>query len=100
MADELHSLQQDLERTREELRDLQLRFDLAARTSRDGFWDWNLQTNRVYFSPLFQQMVGCAEKELGDSPDEWLHRIHPEDLSFCRSSLELMIAGQSENFEN
>jgi PleD family two-component response regulator len=51
------------------------RYALAARGASDGLWDWNLETNRIYFSSRWKSMVGCAESEVSNHPDEWLKRV-------------------------
>src|SRR4028119_1586184 len=50
-------------------------------------WDWNLQTNTVYYSPSWKAMLGYQESEIGDSPIEWSHRIHPGDVEKVRAEL-------------
>ncbi len=62
------------------LRASEERYSLAARGANDGLWDWNLDTGEVYFSPRWLSLLGFIEDELSGDPDEWLDRVHPEDL--------------------
>jgi PAS domain-containing protein len=55
---------------------------------RDGLWDWNLVSRRVHFSPRWMSMIGCEEHEVGNSPEEWLGRVHPEDQERVRGEIE------------
>ncbi len=56
------------------------RYALAARGSNDGLWDWDSVCGEVYYSPRWKSMLGYADYEIGTSPDEWLSRIHRDDL--------------------
>src|SRR5262249_49251260 len=72
----------------EDLRESEQRYALAARGANDGLWDWNLMSNQVYWSPRWKAMLGYAEDEIGVSPDEWLTRVHPEDLERVKAALD------------
>jgi diguanylate cyclase (GGDEF)-like protein/PAS domain S-box-containing protein len=64
------------------------RYSLAARGANDGLWDWDVETGRVYYSPRWKAMLGYAEAEIGDALDEWLDRVHPDDLPRLRAEID------------
>jgi diguanylate cyclase (GGDEF)-like protein/PAS domain S-box-containing protein len=66
-------------RAQEALRESEQRYALAAQGANDGLWDWNLVANNVYYSPRWKSMIGYQEHEIGESPEEWLGRIHDAD---------------------
>jgi diguanylate cyclase (GGDEF)-like protein/PAS domain S-box-containing protein len=63
----------------EALRESEQRYALAAQGANDGLWDWNLAANNVYYSSRWKSMLGFQEHEIGESPEEWLGRIHDAD---------------------
>jgi len=85
----LARIKAQIERKRAEdaLRESEERYALAARGSNDGLWDWNLQAQRVFFSARWKAMLGYQETEIGDSPEEWLSRVHKEDYALLRAEL-------------
>ncbi len=76
------------------------RYDLAARGENDGLWDWNLATGRIHFSPRWVSMLGYEAQEVGNTPEDWFKRIHPEDLTGIRSGIESHLADTTSQFEN
>ena len=63
------------------LRESEERWQLALRGNNDGIWDWNLQTNEVFFSSRWKEMLGFADEEIDNHLDEWAKRVHPDDLT-------------------
>lgn len=70
------------------LRESEERFDLAVRGSDTGIWDWDMRTNRVYFSPRWKSMIGYEENELPNEFDQWARRIHPDDYQHAMQTLQ------------
>jgi diguanylate cyclase (GGDEF)-like protein/PAS domain S-box-containing protein len=62
------------------------RYALAARGSNDGLWDWDIVRSEVYYSPRWKAMLGYADHEISHAPEEWLSRIHAEDLDKFQST--------------
>jgi diguanylate cyclase (GGDEF)-like protein/PAS domain S-box-containing protein len=82
------------------LRDSEERYVLAVRGAQDGLWDWNLDTNQIYFSPRWKWMLGYGKEEIGSGPEEWFQRIHPEDLEKVKVEIFAHIEGLTKHFEN
>ncbi len=69
-------------RVQEELRVSHERYDVAVRQA--GIWDWDLATNRVYYSPRFRELLGYEEREfdtLTSGSIRWL--VDPSDWNRC-----------------
>ncbi len=74
------------------LRTSEERHALAMAGANDGLWDWDLQAHKIYFSPRWKKMLGYEEVEICDEPEEWLKRVHPDDLSALISAIESHLA--------
>jgi diguanylate cyclase (GGDEF)-like protein/PAS domain S-box-containing protein len=84
----------------EDLHESEERYELAVRGANDGLWDWNVVTNEVYWSPRWKAMLGYGEPEIGAHPDEWLMRIHHEDIGRVRKSLDSYLAVVNGHYES
>jgi diguanylate cyclase (GGDEF)-like protein/PAS domain S-box-containing protein len=71
----------------EALRESEERYALAALGANDGLWDWDLLKGKIYFSPRWKSMLGWEEHEIGEDPDEWFRRIHPDDVDRVRADI-------------
>ncbi|MBC8096465.1 MAG: PAS domain S-box protein, partial [Akkermansiaceae bacterium] len=83
----------------EALRLSEERFQLAMRGANDGLWDWNLETNAIYYSPRWKSMLGYADKELENTPEIWKRLLHLDDYEPTMAHLQRLIGGQSDTFE-
>ena len=89
----------DRKRVERAMRDSEERYALAAQGANDGLWDWDLRENRVYFSDRWQAMIGFGPGELGEDPDAWFDRIHPDDREKLFGDLGLHLEGRTPHLE-
>ncbi len=74
------------------------RFRLAVQVTNNGIWDWNLITNKVYFSPMWKKMIGYEEDEIKDSFDAWKNHVYEEDIERVLEAVDKFIKGESEEY--
>ncbi|WP_227871641.1 sensor histidine kinase [Flavobacterium kingsejongi] len=55
------------------------RFQFALDANEQGVWDWDLVTNKVYYSLQSRMILEIGVEEKADSPEVWDERIHPDD---------------------
>lgn len=76
------------------------RLNFALEGVGDGLWDWNLKTNEVFFSKRWKEILGFKEDEIAHFFDEWVNRVHPEDLEHTNAEIMAYIEGKSDDFIN
>jgi PAS domain-containing protein len=70
----------------------------GSRSDSEGLWDWNLDSNRIHFSPQWIALAGCDDHEVGSTPDDWFQRVHPDDGARLMRELEIARDGDSTTF--
>lgn len=71
------------------------RWKLAIEASGAGLWDWEVTREAVYFSPLWQAMIGYSEGELSNGLDEWESRLHSEDKAKALAAVQECLDGKT-----
>jgi PAS domain-containing protein len=41
-----------------------LRLERILDATTEGFWEWNIETSRTYYSPAWHKMLGLAQDDL------------------------------------
>ena len=69
-----------IEIRREETEILKERMELALQGSKTSVLDWDFQSNSLYISPSWKEMLGYRDEELKNSTMTWKRRVHKDDL--------------------
>lgn len=81
------------------LRESEERYMLALQGSKDGIWDWNIKTGRIFFSERWLSMLGYTRGQVANDLESWLELVHPEDRKNLQTALEDHIQGLTPHFE-
>jgi PAS domain S-box-containing protein len=65
-----------------------------------GIWEWNLHHSIISFSSQWKSMLGYADAEISDEIDEWICRIHPDDIDEVINALQAHLACQVANAQS
>src|SRR3989442_4579629 len=89
------------ERTRAEkmVKESQQYLDRALQAGKIGLWEWNIETNAVYFSPEWKRQLGYQDQELRSRFGEWEERLHPEDRNSTLAVLKAYVEGRRPDYE-
>ncbi len=71
---------------------------LALEANQEGMLDWNLKTHQVFYSTRWKQLLGYEEHEVTNTIEEWLGRIHINDLNGVKQEIKEHLAQKTERF--
>jgi PAS domain S-box-containing protein len=74
------------------------RSDLAAASLDEGIYDWDIARGTVYYAPRLRQLLGLTSEELRTT-DDWMNRVHPDDLPGYRAALRSFLKGEAARLE-
>ena len=80
--------------------DIKNRYKLAIDSTKDGVWDWDPNTNTVYFSDTWKRMLGFEPEEISNDLKEWEDRVHPEDMKQVILDINDHLEGKTELYQN
>lgn len=75
------------------------RLNIALCAASDGLWDWDFETDAVYYSPRWKEMLGYSEGELEPHLDAWKRLVDPVDRDRVLRRVAEVSAGREPKFE-
>jgi PAS domain S-box-containing protein len=79
------------------------RLKFVTQATLDAAWDWNLETNNIWWSGGLKRLAGFPDPfindELETDRDFWTDHIHPEDRAKVLAGIERMLVDGSNVFE-
>jgi diguanylate cyclase (GGDEF)-like protein/PAS domain S-box-containing protein len=97
---QLATLNQTTEIRKTELYKSEERFSLAMFGADDGLWDWNLETDEVYYSPSWKKMLGYDEDELDCTLNTWASLVHPDDKDMALKNCREYLTGNADTYNS
>ncbi|MBN1116927.1 MAG: PAS domain S-box protein, partial [Bacteroidales bacterium] len=88
----------EIKNAREKAEESEERFNLAMQASNDGLFDWNLETNEIYYSPGWKKILGYEDHELPNDISIWESLTEPQDLKKSWKLQQKLITKQIDRF--
>ncbi len=89
----------EAERTLRALRQSEERYALAMRAINEGVYDWDIANDAIYYTDRVYEALDLPREEL-NTPQDWLDRIHPDDVDGYRRSMIAHFKGETDRFEH
>jgi PAS domain S-box-containing protein len=80
------------------LRESERRFHAVASVTADVVWDWDLRTDRVWWSDDFESAFGYSREEVEPDVSSWLNRIHPDDRARVLAGVQAVIDARGSSW--
>lgn len=74
------------------------RFRTVAQTTSDVVWDWNQNSNRIWWNSGLQTVFGYAEDHHESDAAFWLDCVHPEDRERVAASVRNALNGNLQRW--
>lgn len=100
LASEFNNLTHTLNQAEDLNKKLTERLELAFIATQDGLWDWDVQTDEIYYSPIWKNLIGYEDNELIDNVNTWESRVHPDDLEKVLFDIDEHIKGHTREYKN
>jgi PAS domain S-box-containing protein len=76
------------------LKDTEDRFALAIDGTQDGIFDWNIQTDEVFYSGRFHEMLGYDRKAFTGTTEDFKALLHPDDSERVWAHVQEYLKGE------
>lgn len=71
----------------------------AMEATRDGLWDWDVGTGKVYYSPAYWRMLGYPDTAGEKGFQSWVELLHPEERERVMAACMACVEGRCPSFE-
>jgi len=87
-----------IKQAEKKLRASEERFSLVISASEQGIWDWNVETNEVFFSEQWKRQIGYEDNEIENNFNSWVELLHPDDKESCQLAVQNYLNNPVEHF--
>jgi diguanylate cyclase (GGDEF)-like protein/PAS domain S-box-containing protein len=87
-------------RTEAALKRSEERLAVGAECANDGFWEWDFAKQQFFVTGRWRSLLGLEPTATTGRPEDWMQRVHPDDVAPLTAALEATLGGGTERFEH
>jgi len=72
--------------------------ELVISGTNDGIWDWNIETNEIFFSKRWKEIIGYEDHELKNEAQSFWLVVYEEDLPKLQYLMKKYLTGKIKKF--
>ncbi len=80
------------------LKGVEERFALALEGTQDGVFDWDIETDEVFYSRRFFEMLGYNDRETKGTLENFKELLHPEDVERVKKYIQMYLDNQLSEY--
>ncbi|MEB3230714.1 MAG: PAS domain-containing protein [Leptolyngbyaceae bacterium] len=96
LEDRVKNRTAQLEQRDADLRNLNQRLQLAARSAQLGIWDWSVPDDCMTWDDRMYELYGASRSNAPATYELWQRSLHPEDRDQAMAVLQAALAGERE----
>ncbi len=100
LARERESIQARLQDQAATLRRSEERFEQISRATTDTVWDWDVQTNALWWGGTFRELLHMPPQANIPTPEAFAERLHPDDRKRVIQSMLAATRGQESTWQS
>lgn len=77
----------ELQSLAERLDNVEARLEVTQRVAHLGWWEWDIQNDRIVWSDSLYEVMGLRSGEFGGTLEAFLEGVHPDDRAAMRDRL-------------
>lgn len=81
-----------------DLKQSEAKINLAIQSAELGIWEWDFETEELYFSEQIASSGGYTKEEFSSKFDSFYELIHPKDREGFRQNMITHLKGKTEQF--
>lgn len=87
---------QQLVKANQTISEKEERLNRILEGSKEGFWEWNIDTGELFLSPRWSEILGYELNEINTDISSWDKLLHPEDRDLVFDALKNNLKGQDD----
>jgi diguanylate cyclase (GGDEF)-like protein len=76
------------------------RYALMQAGANDGLWEWEIRNHEIHFSARWRALVGLPSRSGIGPLDDWLGRVHPDDLDALWEAIKAHLYGKTDQLHH